>query len=277
MFGAPQVLRLHRALQTDYGQNQLLHNLQQDVMIALEEEIAMEEAQHDEDDDIMYDDDDDSDYGEDDEDDEDDDDEVVGDDVQVANNGDVGGLQQVHVEVAHGSHHCPPFESVDNTTHGPCNCVEVGLPWCCKDDNYRHFNEQMNEGNELPFDEEYEEACNNVDNQIIMPNNLNRKRLYRSVFRAMAFVSYINRYGQSLYLAESFHMAFDDHFFLIENIISYVIPDVRIQNTPGQRLNSDTPHMVFEGLLLGVTHCSGVGMFHIDHMNLLPPFNQKAC
>lgn len=71
----------------------------------------------------------------------------------------------------------PSFQTVDVTmTQGECDCANFGIPCCLEEPVFRFFAD-INLEDE--FYRERTELCN--------PNHLNRKRLYRTIFRALEF------------------------------------------------------------------------------------------
>ena len=76
--------------------------------------------------------------------------------------------------------HCPPFNSIDITTHGVCNCGDFGMEVCGIEDEFQFFVS-------LDFLNEYNEAFASVDSIDRIPSNLLRKRLYKLLFHATDF------------------------------------------------------------------------------------------
>jgi hypothetical protein len=66
-----------------------------------------------------------------------------------------------------------------------CDCADFGLIRYLQATNYEHFT--LDWGEEDSLDNEHETAINNVNNDLSMPNNLQRKRLCRRMFRSLDF------------------------------------------------------------------------------------------
>lgn len=76
--------------------------------------------------------------------------------------------------------HCPPFDSIDKTLHGECDCCDFGMEVCGRTDEFDFFSA-------LNFVEEYDKALLTVDSIDRIPANLLRKRLYKLLFHATDF------------------------------------------------------------------------------------------
>ena len=86
-----------------------------------------------------------------------------------------GNTVNVHAVVVHDSIHCPPFDEIDNTLHGCCDCAEFGMGGCCRLDDFVFFGS-------IDFETLIAEAIDTVNDEGRMPNNILRKKLYRSLF-----------------------------------------------------------------------------------------------
>ena len=86
----------------------------------------------------------------------------------------------LHAPQIFASLHCPPFDSINNTLHGECDCCDFGMEVCGRTDEFAFFSA-------LNLVEEYNEAVVTVDSIDRIPANLLRKRLYKMLFHATDF------------------------------------------------------------------------------------------
>lgn len=86
----------------------------------------------------------------------------------------------LHAPIRFDSLHCPPLDDLPLGAR-ECNCIHLGLYNCCREDNFAFF------GDIIDFDAILQEAEDTVDDILRSANNLNRKRLYKSVFHRMDF------------------------------------------------------------------------------------------
>ena len=78
------------------------------------------------------------------------------------------------------SKHCPPFESIENTLYGECDCDDFGMEVCGQTDEFNFFAV-------LSLGEEYNISLNSVNSLDRLASNLLRKRLYKLLFHATDF------------------------------------------------------------------------------------------
>jgi hypothetical protein len=97
------------------------------------------------------------------------------DSSEIDHNYGVNELVYVHSPRDHASLHCPPFESINSTQHGICNCTSFAMIDCCQTDGYSFFTD-------LDFESEHQLAADTVNDILRLPSNLKRKRLYKLVF-----------------------------------------------------------------------------------------------
>ena len=64
----------------------------------------------------------------------------------------------LHDPVIHGHLHCPPFNSIEHTIYGVCDCEDYGMAECCQNNNFVFFRR-------LTLDDEYMMSLNSVDDQ----------------------------------------------------------------------------------------------------------------
>ena len=76
--------------------------------------------------------------------------------------------------------HCPPFQSIQNTIYGDCDCADFGMDVCCQTNEFQFFPA-------LSLEEEFLTAKENVNDLDRVPCNLLRKRLYKLLFYACDF------------------------------------------------------------------------------------------
>ena len=82
-----------------------------------------------------------------------------------------GNTVNIYAAVVHDSIHCPPFDEID----GCCDCAEFGMGGCCRLDDFVFFGS-------IDFEILMAEAIDTVNDEGRMPNNILRKKLYRSLF-----------------------------------------------------------------------------------------------
>ena len=91
----------------------------------------------------------------------------------------VGGIRDnlltLHDPIIHGYLHCPPFDIIDRTINGECDCYDYGMIECCKENNFSFFQH-------TDFDNEYLLAMSSLDEPDRLSSNLLRKRLYKQIF-----------------------------------------------------------------------------------------------
>lgn len=85
-----------------------------------------------------------------------------------------------HAPQIFASLHCPPFDSINNTLHGECDCCDFGMEVCGRTDEFVFFSASN-------LVEEYNQAVVTVDSIDRIPANLLRKRLYKMLFHATDF------------------------------------------------------------------------------------------
>lgn len=91
-----------------------------------------------------------------------------------------GNSIHLHAPPVFVSRHCPPFESIDTTLYGNCDCSDFGMELCGQTDDFLFFAA-------LNFNEEYIEATDTVNSEDRITSNLLRKRLYKMLFHATDF------------------------------------------------------------------------------------------
>lgn len=82
---------------------------------------------------------------------------------------------RLHPRVDHHYRHCPPFETLEHTIFGACDCSEYGMIECCQLNNFSYFHK-------LEFDKEYDMALESVLDEDRVEANKLRKRLYKMIF-----------------------------------------------------------------------------------------------
>jgi hypothetical protein len=87
----------------------------------------------------------------------------------------------VHEPVDFASLHCPPFESIETTMLGVCDCTDFGMIECGTNDNFQVFSADIN------FIDEYSDALSSVHSPLRLPSNKLRRRLYGLLFCACDF------------------------------------------------------------------------------------------
>lgn len=75
---------------------------------------------------------------------------------------------------------CPPFDSIEKTIDGECDCCDYGMEVCGRTDDFQFFST-------LNLVEEYSEALATIDSLGRIPANLLRKRLNKLLFYATDF------------------------------------------------------------------------------------------
>jgi hypothetical protein len=65
---------------------------------------------------------------------------------------------RLHPPVEHHYRHCPPFETLQHTLFGACDCSEYGMIECCQINNFSYFHN-------LKFDEEYQLAMDSIQDE----------------------------------------------------------------------------------------------------------------
>ena len=73
--------------------------------------------------------------------------------------------------------HCPPFEDIEITMYGACDCSDFGMIVCGKEDDFIFFTS-------IDFTGEMNAAIESTDFPDRLPSNLLRKRLYKLLFHA---------------------------------------------------------------------------------------------
>ena len=91
-----------------------------------------------------------------------------------------GNSIHLHDPPVYDSRHCPPFESIETTLYGDCDCPDYGMEVCCLTDEFQFFSD-------LNFAEETVLATNTADHIDRIPSNILRKRLYKLLFHATDF------------------------------------------------------------------------------------------
>ena len=82
---------------------------------------------------------------------------------------------QLHDPINHDHRQCPPFNSINHTIYGDCDCPDYGMIECCQENNFSFFHR-------IAFDTEHTLAFNSIDDPSRLPSNLLRKRLCKLVF-----------------------------------------------------------------------------------------------
>lgn len=108
------------------------------------------------------------------------DDSTLSDVSEISHDNAVNEMLNLHPPVSYNTIHCPPFNSVESTLYGNCNCSAFAMIDCCHTDNYSFFSE-------LELDIELSKAAETVDDILRVPSNLKRKRLYKLLFLACDF------------------------------------------------------------------------------------------
>lgn len=76
--------------------------------------------------------------------------------------------------------HCPPFDSIEKTMHGVCDCCDFGMETCCKEDEFQFFSA-------VEFYTEFDACLESINLCDRIAQNLLRKRLYKMLFHATDF------------------------------------------------------------------------------------------
>ena len=101
----------------------------------------------------------------------------LGDDMGIHQN-----LNMIHLHdpPIFDSIHCPPFESIEITMHGVCDCSDFGMEICCKEDEFQFFSA-------VEFSNEFDASLESINCCDRIAQNLLRKRLYKTLFHATDF------------------------------------------------------------------------------------------
>ena len=99
---------------------------------------------------------------------------ISDDEDEFVDNLHAGNTVSIHGVVGHESLHCPPFTEIEKTLYECCDCAEFGMGGCCRPDDFVFFGS-------IDFETSMAEAVDKVNDEGRIPNNIQRKKLYRSL------------------------------------------------------------------------------------------------